>query len=101
MNALRLSARIVERDALRHTPAGVPVVEFTLDHASEPIEAGVQRAVAFEIRAIAIGDFTRTVLAAPMGAEFVFEGFLARRSIQAKTLVFHVTRIASHDRPDE
>ncbi|CAN5386346.1 primosomal replication protein N [soil metagenome] len=95
MNALKLEAEIVERNLLRYTPAGIPVVEFTLDHRSEQIEAGSARVVEFEAPAIAIGDVARQVEAAPMSAQLGFEGFLARRSKQSRTLVFHVTGFAS------
>lgn len=98
MNELRLSAEIVERAALRHTPAGVPVIEFRLSHASEQIEGGVARQVTFEAPAIAIGDASRFVMAAPMATPLRFRGFLAKRSINAKTLVFHVIEIESDPR---
>lgn len=91
MNALRLSAEIVERDALRYTPAGVPILEFRLSHSSEAIEAGVTRRVEFEMPAIAIGDPSRLIVAAPLASPLVLVGFIARRSSQSKTLVFHVT----------
>jgi primosomal replication protein N len=72
-NALQLDAEIVERNLLRYTPAGIA------------------RVVEFEAPAIAIGDVARQVEAAPMSAQLGFTGFLARRSKQSRTLVFHVT----------
>ncbi len=94
MNDYRLEAEIVERTLLRYTPAGIPVVEFTLDHRSEQVEAGTARTVEFEAPAIAIGEIARQVDAAPMSAQLGFTGFLARRSKQSRTLVFHVTGFA-------
>ncbi len=97
MNALRLTASIVEREALRFTPAGVPVVEFKLRHASQQIEAETARQVEFEARAIAIGAVSKSLMAAPMEVALVFQGFLAARSKQSKALVFHVTAITAPD----
>ncbi len=97
MNALRLTASIVEREALRYTPAGVPVVEFRLRHASQQIEAETPRQIEFEARAIAIGAVSRSIMAAPMEATLEFQGFLAMKSKQSKALVFHVTAITAPD----
>lgn len=97
MNELRLTASIVERDALRYTPAGVPVIDFRLSHVSEQIEAGTARQVEFEAYAKAIGEASRRILSAPMGVEFEFGGFLAPRSKLSKALVFHVTGINASD----
>ncbi|HEU4622647.1 MAG TPA: primosomal replication protein N [Burkholderiaceae bacterium] len=97
MNALRLSAEIVERDASRYTPAGVPVVDFRLLHRSEIVEAGIQRSVEFEVRAVGIGDICQSIVAAPLAVGLTFTGFLAKRSANSKTLVFHVMGIETPD----
>lgn len=94
---MRLSAEIVERDTLRHTPAGVPVVEFRLKHRSDIVEAGHARSIEFEMRAIAVGEPSRWIAAAPLSAALTFEGFLAKRSLNSKTLVFHVTGLQLPD----
>ncbi len=97
MNALRLTASIVEREALRYTPAGIPVIEFRLLHTSEQVEAEIARQVEFEAHAIAIGTVSRSIAAAPMGVALEFQGFLAAKSKQSKALVFHVTAITAPD----
>ena len=51
MNQLQFVALICERDVLRYTPAGVPIVAATLMHSSQQVEAGVNRLVEFEIPA--------------------------------------------------
>ena len=91
MNQTILAASIVERQALRFTPAGVPVTELKLDHRSEVQEAGGTRSVEFEAAAVALGDLARQLQAAPMDSVLLFQGFLARKSRQSKTLVFHIT----------
>jgi primosomal replication protein N len=55
VNRLQLVATITERDVLRYTPAGIPVVTAKLLHQSDQLEAGIQRVVEFEIAAIAAG----------------------------------------------
>ena len=55
MNQLVLQATVVERAALRHTPAGLPALDVRLAHASQVEHAGMPRQVALEIHATAIG----------------------------------------------
>jgi small subunit ribosomal protein S6 len=54
-NLTQLSGRLLERGALRHTPAGLPVVEFLLTHVSTQIEADVERKVECEMACVAMG----------------------------------------------
>ena len=87
-----MTARIVERGSLRHTPAGLPALDVTLAHESESTAAGATRRLAFEIRAKAIGPSTEALLAAPLGVELAFDGFLgAQRS--GRGIVFHIQSI--------
>ena len=82
---------------MRYTPAGVAVVDFRLSHASEVVEAGLVRSVEFEMKAIAIGEVGRWMMAAPLVTSLTFTGFLAQRSARSKTLVFHVTGVELPD----
>lgn len=90
-NLLRLTAVLAERDVLRYTPAGIPIVNARLQHASEQMEAGVARKVELEISAVAAGEISGRFSRAPLGAVMHFTGFLARKSRNSKGLVFHVT----------
>ncbi|MCC3263282.1 hypothetical protein LLE87_34490, partial [Paenibacillus polymyxa] len=56
MNKLELSARVLECEPLRHTPAGLPALEMLLAHESEVIDAGHPRRVELTIAAVALGD---------------------------------------------
>lgn len=94
MNRLQLIASIAERDVLRYTPAGVPIVTGKLLHASKQVEAGVERLVEFEIAAIAAGEISGRFNHAELGATFVFTGFLARKNRNSKGLVFHIVDLA-------
>ena len=91
MNQLRLAATLVERDALRYTPAGVPVVNCILQHAGEVLEAATPRQVEFAIAAMGIGPVGQKLERLPLGTLLDCEGFLARRHRNSKTLVFHIT----------
>ncbi|QJE01150.1 primosomal replication protein N [Massilia forsythiae] len=90
MNELSLVASITERDTLRYTPAGIPIVGAILQHGSQQMEAGVQRQVEFEITAVAAGEISGRFAHAELGAVHRFTGFLARKSRHSKALVFHI-----------
>jgi len=92
-NLLHLTAAISEREALRYTPAGIPVVNASLQHESEQMEAGVVRKIEFEVAALAAGEISGKFGRAPLGVALDFIGFLARKSRNSKGLVFHVTDI--------
>src|SRR5687768_7854557 len=93
---------IAEREVLRYTPAGVPIVNAKLQHESEQVEAGVVRKVEFEMAAIAAGEISGRFSRAPLGKVIAFTGFLARRNRNSKGLVFHVTDFETSlaDTPD-
>jgi primosomal replication protein N len=91
VNEFHLIAVIGERDVLRYTPAGIPIVAAKLAHSSEQVEAGIPRLVEFEVAAIAAGEISGKFNQAPLGAPFKFTGFLARKSRNSKSLVFHIT----------
>ena len=92
VNRLVLSAQLVERGALRYTPAGLPALDLGLKHESQVLEDGQPRRVSLEIRAVAIGEITRRVGALALGDSGEFAGFLsAGRS--GRGLLFHVTAL--------
>lgn len=90
MNELSLVASILERDTLRYTPAGIPIVGGILQHGSTQTEARIDRQVEFEIPAVAAGEISGRFANAELGAMYCFSGFLARKSRHSKTLVFHI-----------
>jgi primosomal replication protein N len=92
LNRLVLSARIAERGTLRHNPAGVPLLDLGLQHESELDEAGQPRKVSVRLRAVAIGEITRPLLAMPLGGAADFAGFLAAAR-NGRALLFHVTAV--------
>lgn len=96
MNQLRLVAEIGEREVLRYTPAGIPIVSAQLRHGSRQREAGIERQVEFEIAAIAAGEISGRFSQAELGRSFEFSGFLARKNRNSRSLVFHITDFAAH-----
>ena len=59
MNRLVLQAQLLERAALRYTPAGLPALDLVLKHESEVSEDFHPRKVSLEMRSVAIGEVTR------------------------------------------
>ncbi len=85
-----LAARVVERRALRYTPAGLPALDFELKHESEASEDGQPRKVSLQLRALAIGRIAQPLAALELGSAGSFGGFLAAAR-NGRGLRFHVT----------
>jgi primosomal replication protein N len=92
LNRLVLSAMLLERRALRYTPAGLPALDFSLKHESEVSEDGQPRKVSMEIRARAIGAVTQVLGAMALGSAGLFGGFLAG-GLNGRGLLFHITSV--------
>jgi primosomal replication protein N len=92
-NRVEISGKLIALGALRHTPAGIPVVEFRLRHESERAEAGTMRKVNAEIDAISFESLARLVAGATLNGTLRVEGFLAAKSRNSKKPILHATRI--------
>lgn len=90
LNRLQLDARIVERDVMRVTPAGVSVCEGSLGYSGEVIEATLPRSIELELPFVGLGPISGALTEAQLGRLYRFEGFLARKSRNTQKLVFHV-----------
>ena len=77
LNRIELTGSVVAMDAMRYTPAGIPVVEFRLSHESTQPEAGRPRTVAIEALARAAGPAAKALSNAAPGARVRVAGFLA------------------------
>lgn len=91
-NRLVLTARIVATGVLRHTPAGIPALDLTLEHESLGQEAGQQRQVQVQVKSVALGVVAERLVAATLGAHARFEGFIAG-SRRFKGIVFHIQAV--------
>jgi primosomal replication protein N len=92
MNRVVLSALLVERRALRYTPAGLPALDLSLKHESTVSEDGQPRKVSMEMRAVAIGTVTRALTGMGLGTEAHFGGFLAAAR-NGRGLLLHITSV--------
>ena len=91
-NWLRLDATLAHRDPLRYTPAGIPAVDCTLQHASTQAEAGGERKVECELHAVAFAEVALALSRMRVGSELRCEGFLARRYRTGVTVAMHITQ---------
>ena len=93
MNHFTLTAFLVSKDAIRFTPAGIPVMHCQLEHSGEVSEVGAARKIQMSVEAIAIGPIQKDLEQMDLGTEAVFEGFLAPKTLRNQRLVFHINHI--------
>lgn len=91
-NEVKLNGTVVAREALRFTPAGIPILSLTLQHESTQSESGIPRQVAFEIDAMAVGEVAQRMDALRAGSKIRLAGFLASRSKLSTRVVLHVNQ---------
>ena len=92
VNRMVLSAQLLERGAVRYTPAGLPAIDCKLAHASTVTEDGSPRQVSLEIKALAIGTLSRPLAALALGSSAMFAGFLATTR-NGRGMLFHITEL--------
>ena len=92
INAVALSGELKEIEPLRHTPAGIPLLNFRLAHKSQQMEAGYKRQVDCELNGIAIGEVAVAMSRIQPGSAVHVEGFLNRKNRMSAQLVLHVTK---------
>jgi primosomal replication protein N len=68
----------------------MPIVNATLQHRSQQMEAGIARLSEFEVSAVAAGDISSRFSQAPLAGVYQFTGFLNKKSRNSKSLVFHI-----------
>ena len=89
-NRVELTGVVSSLEALRYTPAGIPIVEFSLTHESTQEEAGKARSVTCEVMAAAAGPVAQRMMQAQLGARIKVTGFLAHRGKSKVQLVLHI-----------
>jgi len=92
-NSVILRGRLIEMDALRYTPAGVPIVKFRIAHESSQNEAGSARKVDCEVSGVAFETEAKLLASAPLGSEMSITGFLDRKGKTSQQIVLHATAI--------
>lgn len=90
---------VVALEPIRYTPAGLPLLSFVLQHASEQIEARMKRKVECEINAVVLGnladEFAKQSIS--LGSALNVQGFFAKRSAKSTQLILHVTHLTLID----
>ena len=92
-NVASIEGRIVERDSLRYTPAGIAIIRMTVAHQSEQIEAGEPRALELELTCIAVEAEARLIAKAALGTMVRVSGFLARKSRTSRNIELHAASV--------
>jgi primosomal replication protein N len=95
LNSLTLSGVVIGLEAIRYTPAGIPLLSFVLQHTSEQTEAGLKRKVECEVNAVALGNIAGDIAKSSIqiGDNIKAKGFLAKRSAKSTQLVFHIDKL--------
>ncbi|NMV38709.1 primosomal replication protein N [Ralstonia insidiosa] len=91
INRLQLVATLVEREVMRYTPAGVPIVNCLLTYSGQAMEAQTARHVEFSIEALGAGKMASVLDRIAPGTVLDCVGFLARKHRSSKALVFHIS----------
>jgi primosomal replication protein N len=92
MNRFSLQAQLVQRSALRYTPAGLPALNVELQHESTLSEDGQARKVSMQMRAVGIGAVTQALGALALGDTCLFTGFITSAR-NGRGLSFHITSL--------
>ena len=88
-NQVVLTACIVESNAIRYTPSGLPALDLRLEHESKVTEAGQLRDVRAAVKAVAFGSVAERLVRQAVGSGWRFTGFLATPR-NGKQLVLHI-----------
>ena len=92
-NRLVIQGDLIGSDALRYTPAGIPILKFRLAHCSRQIEAGGVREVGCELDAVAFEAQAHLLATAALGTSLKIEGFLDRKTKSGRAIVLHAIHI--------
>lgn len=90
MNKLALSGEVTQREPLRYTPAGLPLLRFAVHHVSEQSEATMARRVECELTVVALGEIAAQADRIAPGDRVEMAGFLARKSLKSTQLELHL-----------
>jgi primosomal replication protein N len=92
-NHVVLRGTLIELDILRHTPGGVPILKFRIEHESSQTEGGTSRRVNCEVAGVAFDREAKLLSSAQLGSPLTISGFLDRKGRSMHQLVLHATHI--------
>ncbi|SEN18209.1 primosomal replication protein N [Nitrosomonas marina] len=92
-NRTVICGEIIRLGALRFTPAGLPVIDFVIQHQSRRREANITRKIQCELQAVALGETAKAITELNTFESVKISGFLSRKSHTNQQLVLHVEHI--------
>jgi primosomal replication protein N len=92
-NAVDLSGVLSGVEPLRHTPAGIPLINFRVLHRSQQVEAGYKRQVECEMMGVAMAEAAIMMSRLKPGQPVRINGFLNRKNRMSAQLMLHATNI--------
>ena len=92
-NRVALGGRVLGPPRRRQSPAGIPILQFVLEHASEQDEAGAGRRVALRIAVRASGRCAADATGLGAGEAVRVLGYLARSRRGERPLLISARRI--------
>jgi primosomal replication protein N len=92
MNSAVLDGKVVWRDAIRETPAGIAVLNLRIHHRSSQTENGLDVPAEIEMTAVAVGEVARQLDSIKLDDAISIKGFISRKSRQNDTPVLHITQ---------
>ena len=90
-NEIALTGELAAIDALRYTPAGIPILGFKLLHRSQQTEAGLKRQVECEVNGVAMAEVAVAMSRYKVGQAVQVKGFLNRKNRMSAQLMLHAT----------
>jgi primosomal replication protein N len=90
-NEIALTGELSAIDALRYTPAGIPILGFKLLHRSQQFEAGLKRQVECEVNGVAMAEVAVTMSRYKVGGAVQVKGFMNRKNRMSAQLILHAT----------
>jgi primosomal replication protein N len=90
-NAVTLVGTLANVESLRHTPAGIALLQFTLAHTSVQLEAGFKRQVECEVKCVILGEAATALSRSPAGTPVRVTGFLNRKNRMSAQLILHAS----------
>jgi primosomal replication protein N len=92
-NQFWLEAELLQREAMRYTPAGLACITCQLRHTSEQEEAGSTRCIHAEFNAIAFGETAKKIAGYHLGKRIKLVGFFAAKNQYSQQLILHIQKI--------
>ena len=94
VNRLVLEACLIQKSELRHTLAGVPVVEALFNYSGAQIENSASRQADFDLTIISMGEIAEVLNDLEVGQVYRLQGFINRKSLKSIKLRLHLTHIS-------